>query len=127
MKIKSNNGANILEYIALILIIVSAYIVMKEVISRGLFSKYKSSGESFAFGRQYDPKTTTVCKEDVVSFNPDGSAGETIMYDEDCYHARVSRPVSEGGCNQCMPNDDISCFQCEDRIKRSCRKAYCYQ
>ncbi len=128
------SGASVVEYIVMIVIIFSALYVMKESISRGVFAKYKAAGDSFAFGRQYDAKRTTVCRQDILSYNTDGTANLGPFYDEDCFHARVMRPpvplangrwdTANGGCPQCNPGD-TGCFQCEDSIKAACHNDYC--
>ena len=97
----SNRGANIVEYTVLTVIILSALIVMKEPILHGVFARHKQAGESFAFGRQYDARRTTVCKQDVLSYNPDGSPNPGPWYNEDCYQARVRRPPVSGGDGVC--------------------------
>ncbi len=141
---KNNQGASLIEYAFLIILILSAMWVMKDMISRGIFAKYRQSGESFGFGRQYDAKRTSVCRQDVKSYKDDGTVNEVSeFYDEDCYQTRVRRPASfnleapgtwntEGGCPACDPgntSDSKACFKCEDDIKKQCAvdHAYCLQ
>ena len=50
-----------LEYILLTTITLLALYFFRGYIVRGLSGKWKSVGESFAFGRQYDPNKTTEC------------------------------------------------------------------
>jgi hypothetical protein len=138
----NKRGASVIEYIVLIVLILSALYVMKDMMSRGIFSKYKQTGESFGFGRQYDAKRTMVCKEDPLSCGAKYilgrraiNANSRILYDEDCYQGKVRRtpaPINNGsgwntdtgGCPQCSPGDD-SCFCCEDDIKQQCKVSAC--
>ena len=142
-KNRFRKGSSIVEYSVLIIIILSALYMMKDSIGRGIFSKYKQTGESFGFGRQYDAKRTVVCKTDdltdgyIVATDSNETSiyqkstsnlailtnqSPAITYDEDCYQTKVRRAT--GGCPQCSPGD-TSCFLCEDRIKLSCQNAYC--
>lgn len=119
-------GASLIEYIVLSMIILSGLYIMKGTIEQGLFSKYKSTGESYGFGRQYDSKRSTICKTDVLTYDFNGAPITTLTYDEDCYQTRIARPPNAGGCPQCYPGQE-SCYACEEKVKRSCQKAYCNQ
>lgn len=114
IRMHNKKGAGVIEYVLLTVLLASGLYVMKDTISRAIFSRFKSSGDSFAFGRQYDAKRSTVCKTDLTN------AGAEISYDEDCYTKLVMRnPEGGGGCPQCYPGDE-NCFNCEDRIKSQC-------
>jgi hypothetical protein len=126
LKHRSHSGANLVEYLVLTVLLLSALYLMKDTISRGIFSKYKAGGDSFAFGRQYDARRTTVCKTDNLYDNKGVLIG-SVTYDEDCYQSRVRRDPSQGGCFQCGPGAANYCYACEDNIKSSCQKAYCNQ
>ncbi len=123
-KIKKIDGASTIEYIVLIVIVLAGLYAMKDTISRGIFAKFKQSGDSFGFGRQYDAKRTTVCKQDTLRYTEEGVAILGNFYDEDCYQARVHRLLNEGGCPQCNPGE-TACFACEDAIKKTCGNEYC--
>ena len=131
-----------MEYVILMIILLTVLYVMKDVISRGVFGRYKQAGDVFGFGRQYDSKRTVVCKTDVAYDLTSGQpTNSEVTYDEGCYQSKVMRPLSRlaspsgikvwdtsGGCPQCNPGfDDVSkaCFICEDEIKQSCLNTYC--
>jgi|GEM_PF-4639915 len=117
-------GSSVIEYIVLSVIVISTIFMMKDPIIRGVSSKYKSSGDSFAFGRQYNPRRTTVCRQDVINYDSAGNPNMGPFYDEDCYYAKVMGP---NGCPQCNP-EDINCLNCEDAIKVQCSNgSYCNQ
>src|SRR5690242_10361399 len=82
---KSKNGASIVEYIVLMIIILGALYVMQDSISHGIFARHKIAGDSFAFGRQYDGKRTVTCRQDVAYYKNDATPVMGIFYDEDCY------------------------------------------
>ena len=58
-----------IEYSVLFIIIIGAFLVMKNYIQRGIYSNWAKSGQSYAFGRQYDPQKTIDCAFDQVSGN----------------------------------------------------------
>lgn len=68
-----------MEYCALVIMVLGILIVMKMVIYRGLAGGYKNAGDSFGFGRQYDPDNTIQC---AYAQYPDGSGR---WYDLTCY------------------------------------------
>ncbi|MBF0595773.1 MAG: hypothetical protein HQL22_12520 [Candidatus Omnitrophica bacterium] len=55
------NAFAFLEYLVLIVVIVSAFIAFRFYVQRGYQGQMERSGESFAFGRQYDPNDTMAC------------------------------------------------------------------
>lgn len=108
--IKGRKGAGLIEYAVLVVLILSGLYIMKDTISRGIFARHKTAGDSFAFGRQYDAKRTLVCKTDPRY----DSTTSFITFDEDCYQTKV-----QGACPQCYPGDN-DCYACEDAIKGGC-------
>ena len=111
------SGASVIEYIELMMILLGALYVMKDPISRGIFSQRKTAGEAFAFGRQYDARSTTVCRQD-FTYDSVGNPIPGNFYDEDCYQTRLMRPLVNGGCQ-------AGDFACEDVVKNSCINDYC--
>ncbi|MBI3601841.1 MAG: hypothetical protein HY209_03005 [Candidatus Omnitrophica bacterium] len=112
-------GASVIEYIVLTIIVLSSLYVMYNTISRGIFGKHKVAGDAFAFGRQYDARRTTTCRQD-FTYSQNGTPINGVFYDEDCYQTRLMRPLVNGGCTQ-------GDFACEDVIKNSCISDYCNQ
>jgi Flp pilus assembly pilin Flp len=49
-----------IEYSMLIAIVVAALLVMQFYLKRGVCGQWKSAGDVFGFGRQYDPSTTII-------------------------------------------------------------------
>ena len=139
LKIKHNSGASLMEYAIYSMLILSAMFLMKDTLLQGIFAKYHQSQDSLSFGRQFDAKRTTVCRQDVLSYDENGKPQMGPYYDEDCYVARVSRPVIftgtaydvlQGGCPTCAAGagiDAVSCIACENEIKNQCavESAYC--
>ncbi|MFA5059278.1 MAG: hypothetical protein WC676_01445 [Candidatus Omnitrophota bacterium] len=54
-------AASTLEYVALIILMIGAILLMQKYILRGLAGRWKSASEVFSEGRQYDPQKTTEC------------------------------------------------------------------
>lgn len=64
MKILNKKAVSVVEYLILFVIIISAFLVMKNYIQFGMYGKWGQTGKSFAFGRQYDPQKTIDCRFD---------------------------------------------------------------
>ena len=58
---KNRYGASALEYIALITILLTALLFSQKYIVRGFAGRWKQVGDSFGYGRQYDPAETAEC------------------------------------------------------------------
>ena len=86
MKIINKKAISVIEYTVLFIIIIGAFLMMKNYIQRGLYGNWARSGQTFAFGRQYDPQKTIDCAYDPISSN---------WYDYNCYQYYT---VSHG-CN----------------------------
>ena len=52
-------GGFTIEYLVLSAIVIAALITMAVYVERGLAGKWRSVGDSFGFGRQYEPGKTT--------------------------------------------------------------------
>ena len=69
-------GVSILEYIILCLIVISAFLIMKDYIQRGFYSKWAQSGQAYANGRQWDSQRSIDC-----AFDPQSKT----WYDYNCF------------------------------------------
>ena len=59
-------AASVLEYITLIAIVAGALLIFQKYIAQAFYGRWKSVGDSFGAGRQYDPKRTIECTYDTV-------------------------------------------------------------
>lgn len=96
-----------MEYMTLIVFILSALLVMQYYIVHGFSGRWKSAGDTFGDGRQYDPRPwmggagngTLDCFYDAATGN---------WVDSDCFDAQ---------CDCTLPPDDPSyatrCTQCK--------------
>jgi len=66
-----------IEYVVVIITILSAFLVFQKYITRGLVGHWKASGDAFGQGRQYDPNSTIRCAFDFQFTN--------TWYDQPCY------------------------------------------
>lgn len=55
VKIRDKKAASLLEYTVLLVIIMGGFILMGNYIVRGFSGRWKEVGDSFGFGRQFDP------------------------------------------------------------------------
>ncbi len=108
------------EYIVLIIVIISALIIFRPMFERYFFGRWRATGESFSFGRQYDSKETIAC----AYMMKDEDNG--VWYDEACWEN-----------NQCQAND-VACykkmgcakvdFECErNYLLSQCQRLDCSQ
>ena len=79
MKILNKKALSVVEYTLLLVIVIGAFLIMKNYIQRGMFGSWAKTGQSFAFGRQYDSQRTIECATD-------GS----VWYDNNCFKATNS-------------------------------------
>ena len=66
-----------MEYVVVVGVLVAALIAMKVYLQRGLQQKYRSAGDVFGYGEQYDKRVTHVTDLDgePVSDIDDGTLG----------------------------------------------------
>lgn len=69
------------EYVVLFVIIVGAFLIMRNYIQRGVFGTWGQTGQSFAFGRQYDSQKTIECGFDDQS---------NLWYDRNCVQSQCA-------------------------------------
>lgn len=52
------------EYIMVIMMVLGAFVFFQEYIFRGISGKFRGVGDSYGYGRQYDPNRTIECHFD---------------------------------------------------------------
>ncbi len=55
---RHKQGKSVVEYMGLILVVAGAFLVLQFYISRAFHGRWKKTGESYAFGRQWDRTKT---------------------------------------------------------------------
>lgn len=80
------------EYAILIIIIIGAFLVMRNYMQRGIFGNWGQTGQSFGFGRQYDPQKTIECAFDDES---------NLWYDKNCYTSLMTNLDCSTGDTVC--------------------------
>lgn len=76
---RKKSGQSLLEYIALVVMILATFWVFQKYIARGFAGRWKAVGESMGQGRIYDPRGTTECIFDFQYTN--------LWYDKACFDA----------------------------------------
>lgn len=105
-KMTNKKGLSIIEFMVLFVIIIAAFMIMRNYIQRGLFGKWKEAGQSFTYGRQYDPSKTVECSFDEQS---------NLWYDRNCFDYLKSTPscVSNSSCDEAIiTNGSCSASSC---------------
>jgi hypothetical protein len=87
MNFLNKKAYSVVEYTVLFVIIMGAFLVMRNYIQRGVFSQWAQTGQSFAFGRQYDPQKTVECGFDDQS---------NMWYDRNCYESYAMTYCADG-------------------------------
>ena len=75
-KILNNKAFSVIEYALLFVIIIGAFLIMRNYIQRGLNGTWAKSGQTFGFGRQYDPQKSIECAFDEQA---------NVWYDHNCF------------------------------------------
>ncbi len=100
-------AASALEYMLLLSFIMATFVVFRIYILRALSGKWKTSGDTFGFGRQYDPRP----------FGKAGEKGGTLeCYFEPRINAWVDRFRVDHFCDCTLPREDagyaVKCTDC---------------
>lgn len=77
-----------IEYVTVLIIVIGAFLVMRNYIQRGIFGMWRNAGQTFAFGRQYDSQKTVDCAFDAQS---------NVWYDRNCYNSYEKINQCNGG------------------------------
>ncbi len=103
---KNKKAFSVVEYVVLVVIVIGAFIVMRSYIQRGIFGMSSQAGQSFSFGRQYDPQKTIECGFDGITGN---------WYDTNCFKS-LGCSIGNSACEQNCPGSGC---------KQLCQPAYC--
>jgi len=99
MEILNKKAFSVIEYTLLFVIIIGAFLVMRNYIQRGIFGLWVQPGQSFAFGRQYDSQKTIECAFDDHT---------NLWYDRNCFTSSGCA-IGDASCeNSCSAS---SCTQ----------------
>ncbi len=92
-------AASTVELAALIVFVLTAFLVFQRYIYRGIAGAWKTAGDAFGHGRQYDPR----------NFGRDGEQGGTLELFFDYTHCKPAATEQEFW-------DRYPCEEVEDRI-----------
>lgn len=131
MKSRWKKAAATVEYIALIIFVIGALVFFSRYILRGIWGKWRQTGDAFSHGRQYDPR----------GFGDKGKGGGTLecmfVYGDnnliDCDFSGTC--ISESCYNTCIAGADTVSVICysdciaegglPDDCKQACGYSYC--
>ncbi len=94
MEILNKKAFSVIEYMLLFVIVIGAFLAMRTYIQRGVFGMWQQSGQSLAYGRQYDSQKTIECDFDQQS---------GVWYDHNCAQSLCS------GNSACIESAVASC------------------
>jgi len=84
---------SVVEYVTVFIIIIGAFLVMRNYIQRSIFGMSANAGQNFAFGRQYDSQKSIECSFDEVTGN---------WYDANCFKSQGCA-IGNAACEQNCP------------------------
>ena len=87
MQFLNKKAFSVIEYALIFVIIIGAFLIMRNYIQRGINGMWAKSGQTFAFGRQYDPQRSIECAFDEQS---------NVWYDWYCFEAQYNKTCSSG-------------------------------
>lgn len=117
--VSNKRASAVIEYMALVVFILAAFMVFQQYILRGFSGRWKAVGDTFSHGRQYDPR----------AYGVQGAGGGTL----ECFHDRnsgrwVSTRCFEQNCSStgkpCHNLLDLSVAACQTCIS-TCIDADC--
>ena len=94
---RCRKGFSTIEYVLLLIILMSTLILFKDNILRGFGGRWKGVGDQFGFGRQFEPKDTVECAFD--------SAYTNSWYDSTC----LENKKCPWGNDRCERNAVLEC------------------
>ena len=102
-----NGGLSTIEYMMMVIIVISALLWLQIYMQRAFQGHWKTAGDAFGLGRQYEASKVTDCAYAQIN----SSYG--VWYDDTCYQYKVTV--------NCKPGDTA----CEDNQRIACVQAYC--
>ncbi len=96
---KNKYGQSILEFITLIIFLLTVFFVFQKYIVRGFTGRWKTVGDALGGGYIYDPKKTLECAFDPVYTN---QWYNVVCYEEGCMNSCFTVGGSEAACTDCI-------------------------
>ncbi len=95
--LRKHKAQSTVEYMAVVVILLLAFLLLQKYIVRGFVGRWKSSGDTFGYGRVYDPNKTVECAYDYQFFN--------AWYNQVCYENKcdcLSAASTDTTCKDCI-------------------------
>ena len=93
-----------IEYAVLFVIVIGAFIIMRNYIQRGVFGLWVQPGQSLAYGRQYDPQKSIECDFDPRSnlwYDHNCLSSQiTLQCNADCQESIIQSGSCQGSCSE---------------------------
>jgi len=110
---KKKSAQATMEYLLLIIFVLTAFFVFRKYILRGFTGRWKTTGDSFAYGMYYDPKTSIDCK--YWEFGGFGFWYNATCEREKCAEECFSGNYRPDECQACLlaPGNDCFNWECQ--------------
>ena len=99
---RNNRAVSTMEYLFFMTLVLFAILGLQKYMAHGMYGMWKRTGDSFGFGRQYDPNTTIECAFD-LSINR--------WYDVFCLES-IGCAAGDNSCRQSAINGQCDVADC---------------
>jgi len=96
---RKKNGQSVVEFTALIIFILAAFLVFQKYVVRSFSGRWKSVGDVIGQGRVFDPNTTTEC-----AFDPEFTDTwfDAVCYRQNCEGSCLRASATPAACTACI-------------------------
>ena len=115
---KKSRGQSVIEFAALIVFLLAAFIVFQKYIVRGFSGRWKVVGDSLGQGRIYDPNMTVECAANTFT-----AGVAAVWYNQTCFeeNCAVCHEISSVSAYGVISIDTAGCTACIT----ACQTPYC--
>lgn len=111
---RRKNGQATLEGIMVVVFVLTALFIFQKYILRAFSGRWRQTGETFSYGRQFDPEKTIECR-----FYENADRSIQIWYEAGCFetHCRdicFEEKMSSDACQNCISGHSCLTPQCQD-------------
>ncbi len=104
--LRKTRGQSTMEYIAVLMFILAAFLIFQKYLTRGISGRWKSVGDAIGQGRIYSINSTE-CAFDI--FDPSKDRWyEVSCFDQFCYDSCYVAAMNVAGCSQCIDNNSCN-------------------
>ena len=95
-----------MEMVTVFVLILLAFMIFQKYFAQAIYGRWRSIGEGWTFGRQYDKEDTTEC-----IYNIWGNSAQwynAVCFDEQCVLSCLGSTASPALCDTCLNSSCLS-------------------